>query len=76
MPKVCTIEEPYPCEDKVGSKCKICGHAGRNHVYFKNYCLCLICDGNKQEEELYQTICDYRSTVKFLEYIKKLENNG
>jgi len=78
MPKICTLNEPYPCEDKVGSKCEICGHAGRNHIYFKelgmgDYCICVVCEGSAKEEELYGVICEYRSHMKFIDLVRKSE---
>lgn len=78
MAKICTLNESYPCEDIVGSKCEICGHAGRNHIYFKelgmgDYCICMVCKGSSKEEDLYTAICDYRATIKFMEFMEKSE---
>ena len=77
MARVCTVNRAYPCEDVVGSKCKICGHAGRNHIYFKeagvmgDYCICTVCKGTDKEEELYEMICEYRSMKKFIDFVEE-----
>jgi DNA helicase IV len=78
MAKICTLNKPYPCEDVVGSKCTVCGHAGRNHVYFKemgmgDYCMCMVCEGTDKEEELYALVCEYRSIKKVIDFAEELE---
>ena len=78
MAKICTLNKPYPCEDVAGSKCTVCGHAGRNHIYFKeigmgDFCICTVCKGTDKEEKFYADTCDYISKVKFMKAAEKLK---